>query len=206
MKDWLKELYARGLLWAGTKWSAWALFFCAFADASFLPLPTPMFFLTLTLLNITKAYRYALFATLGTLVGAVAGYSIGYFAWLNINGEFTRLAQFLFENIPGFSEKAYNTIQVQYAKWDFGILFIASLIPVPYKIFSISSGVFDINIFMFCFATLISQGAKYYLLAQLTIKIGPKVIELLKFRLKAIAILATACIVVTILVIKAFNQ
>ena len=204
MKDWLKLLYTRSQLWAGTKWSAWALFFCALADASFLPLPTPMFFLTLTLLHTTKAYRYALFVTIGTLVGAVAGYSIGYFAWLNINGEFTRLAQFLFENIPGFSETAYNNIRVQYAKWDFGVLFIASLMPVPYKIFSISSGVFDLNIFMFCIATLISQGAKYYLLALLAIKIGPNVKELFRFRLSAVAIIATAFIVVTILVIRVF--
>jgi membrane protein YqaA with SNARE-associated domain len=202
MKIWLKQLYTRSLQLAGTKWSLWALFFCAFADASFLPLPTPMFFLTLTLLNIAKAYKYALFVTLGTLVGAVAGYSIGYFAWLNANGEFTRLAQFLLENIPGFSETAYNTIQVQYAKWDFGLLFIASLLPVPYKIFSISSGVFDINIFMFCFATLISQGAKYYILALLAIKIGPKVKELLKFRIKTFALFASACIVVAIVVIR----
>lgn len=202
MKNWLKEFYTRSLIWAGTKWSAWALFFCAFADASFLPLPTPMFFLTLTLLNITKAYRYVLFVTLGTLVGAIAGYSIGNFAWLNLNGEFTRLAQFLFENIPGFSETAYNNIQIQYARWDFWVLFFASLMPVPYKIFSISSGVFDLNIFMFCIATLVSQGFKFYLLALLAIKIGPRVKELFKFRLKVVAIIATAGIVVTILVIK----
>jgi len=204
MKDWLKELYAGSLKWAGTKWSAWVLFFCAFADASFLPLPTPMLFLTLTLLNISKAYRYALFVTIGTLVGAIAGYSIGYFAWLTINGEFTRLAQFLFENIPGFSETAYNTIQTQYAKWDFGILFLASLMPVPYKIFSISSGVFDLNIFMFCASTLISQGAKYYLLTLLAIKIGPRIKVLFKSQLKAVAIIATISIVVTILVISVF--
>jgi membrane protein YqaA with SNARE-associated domain len=202
MKDWFKLLYTRSLLWASTKWSAWALFICAFADASFLPLPTPMFFLTLALLNITKAYKYALFGTLGTLVGAIAGYLIGHFAWLNINGEFTGLAQFLFENIPGFSETAYNNIQIQYAKWDFGILIIASLIPVPYKIFSISSGVFDLNIIMFCIATLLSQGAKFYLLALLVIKIGPRAKELLKFRLKTVALIATACIIVAIVIIR----
>lgn len=67
MKSRLKEIYTGILTWAGTKWSAWALFFCALADASFLPLPTPMFFLTLTLLHITNVYRYVLFVTLGAL-------------------------------------------------------------------------------------------------------------------------------------------
>ena len=204
MKSWFKRLHVWSLQWAHTKWSAWALFFCASADASFLPLPTPMFFITLILLNIRKAYKYALFGTLGTLLGAVVGYSIGHFAWLNANGEFTGLAQFLMNHIPGFSEAVYNNIQVQYAKWDFWILFIAAIIPVPYKIFSISSGVFDINIAMFCVATLISQGIKFFSLALLIIKIGPRVKKLLEFKLKPIAIIVTASVVLAIVLIKAF--
>jgi membrane protein YqaA with SNARE-associated domain len=202
MKNWFKKLHDWSLRWANTKWGAWALFICAFADASFLPLPTPMFFMALTLLNITKAYKYALYGTLGTLFGAIAGYSIGHFAWLNSNGEFTGLAQFLINHIPGFSEIVYSKIQIQFAKWDFWILFIASLIPVPYKIFSISSGVFDINIIMFCIATLISQGIKFYLLALLIIKIGPEVKKLLEFKLKPIAIIATVCLAIIIVVVK----
>jgi membrane protein YqaA with SNARE-associated domain len=200
----IKKLQVWSLQWAKTKWGTWLLFFCAFADASILPLPTPYFFLALTLLNINNAYKYALFATLGTLFGAIAGYSIGHFAWLTMNGEFTGFAQFIINHIPGFSEAVYNNIQVQYAKWDFWILFLASLLPLPYKIFSISSGVFDINIFVFCIATLISQGIRYYLLALLIIKIGPEVKKLLKAKLKPIAIAATICIAITIIVIKVF--
>ncbi len=204
MNNWLKKFHVWSLQWADTKWGTWSLFICAFADASFLPLPTPMFFLALALLNITKTYKYALFATLGTLSGAVAGYSIGHFAWISTNGEFTGLAQFLFNNIPGFSESIYNKIHILYTKWDFWILFIASVLPLPYKIFSISSGVFDINIFIFCIATLISQGIKFFLLALLIIKLGPEVKKLLEFNLKPIAIIATACIAIVIIAVKLF--
>jgi len=179
------------------------IFFCI-CRCFFFALAYSIFFLALTLLNINNAYKYALFATLGTLFGAIAGYSIGHFAWLNINGEFTGFAQFIINHIPGFSEAVYNNIQVQFVKWDFWILFFASLLPLPYKIFSISSGVFDINIFVFCIATLISQGIRYYLLALLIIKIGPEVKKLLKVKLKPIAIAATICIAITIIVIKVF--
>jgi len=68
MKDWFKKLHGWSLQWANTKWGAWSLFICAFADAFFIPLPTPLFFSTLTLLNIKKANKYAWLATLGTLV------------------------------------------------------------------------------------------------------------------------------------------
>jgi membrane protein YqaA with SNARE-associated domain len=204
MKNWFKELQVFSLQWAKTKWGAWALFICAFADACLLPLPTQMLFLALALLNITKTYRYALFLTFGTLFGAITGYAIGYFAWLKPDGGFTVLAQFLFNHIPGFSEVIYNKIHILYAQWDFWILFIAAFIPLPYKIFSISSGVFDINVFIFCIATFISQGIKFYLLAHLTIKLGPEVKKLLAFNWKPIAIIATACVALVIVVIKVF--
>ena len=90
MKRWLKRLHTWSLQWANTKWGALALFLCAFADASFFGLPTPLLFLALVLLNVTKAYRYVLIGTLGTLAGAIAGYSIGHFAWLNHEGQFTK--------------------------------------------------------------------------------------------------------------------
>jgi len=202
MKNWFKRIRAWSMHWAGTKWGAWALFICAFADASFFGLPAPMFFLALALLNISKVYKYALFGILGTLAGALAGYAIGHFAWLNTNGEFTGLAQFLLNNIPGFSEAGYNKIHILYEKWDFWILFIAAALPLPFKIFSISSGVFDINIFIFCVATLISQGIKFLLLALLTIKLGPEVKKLFKFNWKPIAIIAMASIAAAVFVIK----
>jgi membrane protein YqaA with SNARE-associated domain len=163
-----------------------------------------MFFITLSLLTISKAYKYALFGTLGTLFGAIAGFSIGHFAWFNVNGNFTGFAQFLFDYVPGFSEVIYNKIHVLYAKWDWGILLIAPFIPVPYKIFSISSGIFDINVFIFCIATLIGQGIRFYLLAFLIIKIGTAVKKVLKFKLKPVAIIVTVCIALGIVVIKIF--
>lgn len=204
MKNWFKRLHVWSLQWTSTKWGPWALFICAFADASFLGLPTPMLYLALALTNLSKAYKYALFGILGTLFGAITGYAIGHFAWINANGDFTGLAQFLLNNIPGFSETGYNKIHILYEKWDFWILFIAASLPLPYKIFSISSGVFDINVLIFCLATLISQGIKFFLLALLTIKLGPEVKKLLQFNWKPIAIITMAGIAIFIVVIKAF--
>jgi len=192
------------LQWANTKWGALALFLCAFADASFFGLPTPLLFLALVLLNVTKAYRYVLIGTLGTLAGAIAGYSIGHFAWLNHEGQFTMLAKFLFNNIPGFSEAGYEKIHMLYEKWDYWILFVAAALPLPYKIFSISSGVFDVNLVIFCVVTFISQGIKFFLLALLTIKLGPEVKKLFEYNWKRIAIIATAGIAIAIILIRIF--
>ena len=204
MKSWFKRLHVWSLQWANTKWSIWALFICAFADASFLPLPTPMFFMALTLLNVTKAYKYALFGTMGTLTGAIAGYAIGHFVWLDAQGEFTGFARFVFENIPGFTESVYQSIHIQFTKWGLGILFLAPFIPVPYKLFSITSGAFDMNIFIFSLGTLIGQGLRFYLFSFLIIKLGPGIKKMLEFNKKPLAILAVACIAIAIITIKVF--
>jgi membrane protein YqaA with SNARE-associated domain len=204
MKGWFKRFKGWVLHWANTKWGIWALFICAFFDASIFGLPTPLLFFALALLNVKKAYKYVLFGTLGTLCGAVAGYAIGHFVWLDTNGGFTGLAQFLFNNVPGFSETGYNKIHILYEKWDFWVLFVAAALPLPFKIFSISSGVFDINLLIFCIATFISQGIKFMVLAILTIKLGPEVKKLFEFNWKPIAIIATAGIAILIVLLKVF--
>jgi membrane protein YqaA with SNARE-associated domain len=205
MKEVFKRLNIWILKWADTKLGPWALFLCAFTDSSVFGLPTPMLFIALALLNLKKVYKYALFAIMGTLSGSIVGYSIGHFVWLDMNGEFTGFAQFLFNNIPGFSEAGYNKIRILFAKWDLWILFMAAALPLPYKIFSISSGVFEINIFIFCITTFISQGIKFFFLALITIKLGPEVKKLLEFNWKPIAIITTAFIAISIAVIKLQN-
>lgn len=204
MSKWVKSIHVWILQWTNTKWGAWTLFGCAFADASVLGLPTPVFFLTFALINITKAYKYALFATLGMITGAMAGYAIGHFAWITSNGDYTGIANFFFNNIPGFSVDIYDKIHNLFEKWDLGILFLAAALPLPYKIFSISSGVFEVNIFIFCFATLISQGIKFFLLAFLTIKLGPEVKKIFEFKLKPAVYVVVGCIAVVFVIIKLF--
>lgn len=204
MKELFKRLNRWIMKWADTKWGPFVLFLCAFADSSFFGLPTPFIFVALVLLNTAKAYRYVLFGLIGTMAGSVVGYAIGHFLWLDKAGNFTGVAQFLFNFIPGFSEAGYNKIQILFERRDFWILFFAAALPVPYKIFTISSGVFNIEFWVFCLATLISQGLKFFFLALLTIRLGRRVKKLFEINWKPIAIIATASIAVTILVIKIF--
>jgi membrane protein YqaA with SNARE-associated domain len=198
----LKNLYIWSLELAKTKWATWVLFISSFADASILPLPITTIFLMLILINAAKANRYVLFSTSGTLAGAFAGYVAGHFAWYDSGRELTVFAHFLFTHIPGFSEVLYNQINVLYSKLGFWILFIASFTPLPYGIFSISSGVFDINIIVFLCATLISQGIKFFLLALVTLKFTPRIIKLIGVKRKQIPVFISKHIVTAIVVVS----
>jgi membrane protein YqaA with SNARE-associated domain len=204
MKNWLKRLHAWTMQWAKTKWGPWVLFLFAFADASILPTPATTFFLILVSLNSQKALKYISAVTLGTLSGAFAGYIIGHIAGFSPNSEHSGLVQFFMNNIPGLSESSYQKIHLLYSKWDFWILFIAACTPIPYGVFSISSGVFDNNIFIFLLSTLISQGIKFCLLALVTLNLGNKVKKIKEYNWKSIAIIAMVYLAIAIVISTAF--
>ena len=204
MNRWLSKLNDRRLHLAKTKWGVWVLFICSFADASFFPMFAPVFLIALSLLNNTRTYRYAIYAIAGTFAGALAGYSIGHFAWFRTDGELTGLSEFMLTYIPGFTASNYDKIHIFFDKWDIWILSLASMLPIPYKYFSISSGVFDVNIFMFCCTTLIGQALKFFLLAFLINKIGPGIKKLFDYNWKPIIIMVSVSIAVALIVIKVF--
>jgi len=202
MKEWFENTRASVIHWSHSKSSNWAIFLCALLDACCLPLPTPMFFISLVLLNKANAYKYVIYGSFGALAGAIIGYAIGYFAWLNSNGEFTKLAQFVFEYVPGFTVESYSLIKYEFNKWNFWILTVASFLPIPYKIFSISSGVFHINFIAFSVATIVSKMITFYLLAFLTLKIGEKIKTLISVNLKPLAVVAVTAAVIGIVVLR----
>jgi membrane protein YqaA with SNARE-associated domain len=202
MKNWVTDLNIRITKIAETKWATSALFLCAFADAFLLPIPATTIFLILLLLNTKKAWKYVVSITLGTLTGAFAGYLLGHFAWLKPNGEFTAIAQFLYNHVPGFSEEIYDRVHVLYSRWDFWIVCAAAATPLPLSMFTIASGVFDLNIFAFLIATLISQSIKFTLIAIFAIKLSPNLRRLIEINWKPVAIVSSVSLVVAFVVVR----
>jgi len=142
MKEFKNKFYSKSVSLVNKGWSAWVLLAVAFADASFLPLPVTTLFLILIIVDITKSVKYILAVVSGTLAGAVIGYLVGHFAWIDVNGEVSGFGHFVLSSVPGFSEAAYNKLHVMYSGWDYWILFLATLTPIPYGVFAISSGIF----------------------------------------------------------------
>ncbi len=115
------------------------------------------------------------FALAGSVAGAILGYVIGHYLWWTPSNEFTSIALFFFNSIPGFTETAFFDIQKLYVEYDFWIVFTAGFTPLPYKVITISSGAFNINFIMFLFASIISRGARFFLVAGLIWKFGPQI-------------------------------
>lgn len=173
--NWIKSLYQWVLNWAQSPYGAIALFILAFAESVFFPIPPDILLIALALGAAAKSFRYAVICTVGSVSGAFVGYGIGQYAWLTTGGEFTGFANFFFNNIPGFTVSLFNSIKDLFIEWDFWIIFTAGFTPIPYKVFTITSGVFDINLVMFFIASVISRGARFFLIAFLIWKFGPEI-------------------------------
>lgn len=168
--NWIKKLYDWMLSWGESRWGALALFCFAFAESSFFPIPPDVLLIALCLGAVKRSFRFAAICTVASVLGAVAGYSIGYFAWQTATGEYTALANFFFNHV--FSVEAFENVGALYDKYNFWIVFTAGFTPLPYKIFTITGGLFDINFVMFMIASIISRGMRFFLVAGLIWKFG----------------------------------
>ena len=163
---WLRRLYDRVLEFETSPHAGRALFGLAFAEASFFPIPPDVLLMAMCLSAPARAFRYALVCSLGSVLGGIAGYAIGWFLWLELQG-------FFFSYI--FSESAFEKVAMMYRDNAFLAVFTAGFTPIPYKVFTIAAGVFQVSFAVFLGASLVSRSARFFLVAGLLKYIGPAV-------------------------------
>lgn len=166
----VRKTYDWVLSWASSPWGGVALFVLAFAESSFFPIPPDVLLIALCLGCAAKSFRYAILCTLGSVLGAMAGYAIGYYLWQTSTGEYTALANFFFNHV--FSIESFKLVEQKYELYNFWIVFTAGFTPIPYKVITITAGVFNIEFGMFLFASIISRGLRFFLIAGLIWKFG----------------------------------
>jgi len=103
-----------------------------------------------------------------SVVGGIVGYGIGAGAWHLVEGWF-------FAYVPGVSPEAFEQVRGLYDQYDFWAVFLAGLTPIPYKVFTLSSGVFGINFGVFVVASVLSRGLRFFAVAALIYKFGPPI-------------------------------
>jgi len=169
-----RRLYNWVLHWALTPYGGWALFLLSFAESSFFPVPPDVLLAPLTLGNRAKWWRFALSCSLASVVGGIFGYGIGYWLWLGGEG-FSPLAEFVFAHVPGFGEAEYVKAQQWYGRYSFWVVFAAGFTPLPYKVITITAGACQINFAIFVLASAISRSARFFLVAGLFWRFGPRI-------------------------------
>ena len=170
-----RRLYDWVLHWARTPYGPIALFVLSFAESSFFPVPPDVLLAPLTLGHRRRWFRFALSCSIASVIGGVFGYAIGHWLWFNGAGEYSSLALWCFDHIPGFSEEKFQQAQTWYENWDFWIVFLAGFTPLPYKVITITAGAFNINFGMFLIASAIGRSARFFLVAGLFGRFGDSI-------------------------------
>lgn len=156
----LRRLYDWVLSWAERPGGPAALGALSFAESSFFPIPPDPLLIALSLGSPRRALYFAAICTAGSVAGGIAGYAIGMFVW-------EAVGDFFFATIPGVSPESFAAVQDLYRRWDFWAVFLAGLTPLPYKVFTLSAGVFQISFPIFVLASAISRATRFFVLAGL---------------------------------------
>ncbi len=143
-----------------------ALFLIAFAESSFFPIPPDVLLIAIALLRPELSFRYALICSVGSVLGGMFGYLIG-FQFYELIGR--KIIEFY------HLQEEYNLVKVLYDRNAFTAIAIAGFTPIPYKVFTIAAGAFQINFLTLALASALSRSARFFLVAGLIYLFGPRV-------------------------------
>jgi membrane protein YqaA with SNARE-associated domain len=180
-----------------------ALFILAFAESSFFPIPPDVLLIALALGARNRSLYFALLCSIASIAGGLFGYGIGHFLWWE-GSVYSGIAHFFFNNVPGFTEQLFTSIQQRYSEYGFMIIFTAGFTPIPYKIFTISAGAFDISLPLFLVASTISRSARFFLVAGLIWKFGESIKSFIDKYFNILTISFTILLIGGFLIIKVF--
>ncbi len=142
------------------------LFVIAFAESSFFPIPPDVLLIPLAIGNPRRALRFAALCTAGSSLGALLGYFLG-LEFYEVIGQ--RIVAFYSVG------EQYERVQALYQQWDVVAIALAGFTPIPFKIFTITAGVFKINLLTFTIVVVLSRGARFFLLGGLIWRFGPSI-------------------------------
>ena len=164
----LKDIYQKVLKLAGHKSSKFYLAILSFAESSFFPIPPDIMVVPMVIAKKNDYLKIFFIATLFSALGGLFGYFIG--------SLFTDKAILLIE-LYGYEEQVLelkNQLSSKsgaYSIW-LGTLFLAGFTPLPFKLFTITSGIINFNIFVFFFICLVSRGLRFFVVAYFSSKFG----------------------------------
>jgi membrane protein YqaA with SNARE-associated domain len=156
------------------------LFLLSAAESSVFPIP-PDVMLGPMAVAVPKKWPFlAGVCTLGSAIGGVIGWLIGY-ALFETVGQWVIATYSLADKMPRF--------QALYDEWGVAVVMIAGFTPIPYKLATIASGVFGMNLVAFFLASVVSRGARFVMVAFVAARFGPPVLAVIEQRLTFFTVL-----------------
>ncbi|MBV8792221.1 MAG: DedA family protein [Pseudolabrys sp.] len=186
----IRRLYDWCIDAAGKPQAFWILGAVAFAESSFFPAPPDLMLIPMALAHPPRAFRLAAWCTAMSVLGGIFGYAIGALLYDSLGLWLIKLYGY------GGKVEAFREAYVQWGAW---IILLKGLTPIPYKVVTITSGFAGYNFALFVLLSVITRGARFFLLAFLLYRFGPQARGFIEKRL-GLWMLITAIIFVAGLV------
>lgn len=160
--DFMRGLVEWTIAWSATPHATAALTVLAFAESSFFPVPPDVLLIPMALGQPPLAMWFATVCTASSVLGGSFGYLLG------IKGGRPLMLRL-------FSREKIALVEEYYKKYDVWAVGIAALTPIPYKVFTISAGVFDLDFRRFVLVSIVGRGARFFAVAALIMAFGASV-------------------------------
>jgi membrane protein YqaA with SNARE-associated domain len=167
----LRRLYNWTISWAERPGGAWALFFIAVVESSVFPVPPDVLLLALAVGAPKRALWFAAICSAGSVIGGMIGYWIGYSAWYAVGDYFIPFV---------FSQAAFETVRELYQGNAFVAILSAAFTPIPYKVFTVAAGVFEVGFWTLVLASTIGRSARFFMVAGAIYLFGAQVKALIE--------------------------
>lgn len=169
----MRRLYDWMMRKAASPRAPQALFTVSFIESSFFPIPPDVMLIPMVLADRAKAWWHALNATVGSVLGGIAGYLIGLFLFDTIGQPLLDFYGYL-DKFQQFSGN-YN----DYGPW---IVLFAGITPFPYKVITIASGMTGLNFFVFMLASIVARGFRFFAVSALLYAFGAPIRDFIEKR------------------------
>ncbi|MEO5367934.1 MAG: DedA family protein [Magnetococcus sp. WYHC-3] len=176
----LRRLYDWTLAWSAHPRALWALTAIAFAESSFFPIPPDLLLIPMVLAQPRLGLWLAGWCTLGSVLGGVAGYGIGFYFWDFIGQPIIHLYG---------AEQTYAELAALFKQYDAWVIFVAAFSPVPYKVFTITAGVMQSDFWTFVLTSIAGRGGRFFLVAGLLMLGGERLRHLVERHLDRLTVL-----------------
>lgn len=189
----IKRLYDWMMRNASNERAPQALFWVSFIESSFFPIPPDVMLVPMVLANRAKAWVFATIATVGSVIGGVFGYAIGYFLFDQIG-----------KPILAFYGKAesFDQFTQWFNEWGVWILIIKGMTPFPYKVLTIAAGVAHMPLLEFCVASVVARAMRFFLVAALLYFFGEPIRDFIERRLSLVTTVLVVLLVAGFVAIK----
>jgi membrane protein YqaA with SNARE-associated domain len=151
-----KSLYPRLVALAESPRAVPALAAVAFAESSFFPIPPDVLLAPMALAQPRRAWRFALVATIASVLGGMLGYAIGALLYDTVGRWLV--------DLYGYGAKM-EALRLTYAQWGWLVILIKGATPIPYKLVTITSGLLGYNFPLFVALSILTRGARFFLVA-----------------------------------------